>query len=122
MSIFILTSRLGRDAELRTTSGDKKVLAFSLPDERGYGDKKQTLWIDCALWGERAEKLAQYLTKGTLVEVHGEISCRVYESKGEHKAQLQLNVRELKLHGGKPQGEKQGSQQSGPSMDDDIPF
>lgn len=118
MSTIIVTGRVGRDAELRTTQGDTKVLSFSVADDIGYGDKKKTQWLDCALFGKRAEGLAPHVTKGSLVEVIGTPSINTYESKGEHKASIQVRVLEINLKGG---GKKDGNEASR-QPDDDIPF
>jgi single-strand DNA-binding protein len=138
--------RLGRDADLR--QGDtpaKSVANFSVAVDVGWGDKKRTLWIACAVWGERAEKLAQYLTKGTSVTVSGDVDLRQYEKRDKTAgAELTLNVQRLTLQGG-GQGGSQGSKESrdgegtsqpsssrqetktpavkdGGEFDDDIPF
>jgi len=128
MATICVTGRLGRDSELRTTQGGDKVLSFSIADDGGYGEKRRTQWIDCALWGKRAESLAQYLSKGSLVEISGSPSVRTYESKGEHKAVIQVNVQEVKLHGGGQKADKpvadRGRATRGDDLDDgsDIPF
>lgn len=69
--------RLGRDAEVRITPNGKQVANLSLVYNYGQkdGDEYPSQWIDAAFWGERADKLAQYLTKGsqhlfTLSDVH----------------------------------------------------
>lgn len=127
MSLMTITGRLGRDAELKTTTNGTKVLSFSIADDIGWGDKKRTQWIGCALFGDRAEKLAQYMTKGSMVECYGVPSARAWKNKdGEPQASLELTVSEVKLHGG-------GSKDAGPvadrakatrrdDMDSDIPF
>ena len=126
MSMFSITGRLGRDAELKTTQGGTKVLSFSIPDDIGWGDKKRTQWINCALFGERAEKVAQYLTKGTMVEVHGQASCRAWKDKGgEPRAAIEVSVGELKLHGGKRDDKPVADNAratKGDDFDDNIPF
>jgi single-strand DNA-binding protein len=84
--------RIGRDAEGRKT--DKgRVWNFTLAT-RGKG-KDETIWIRCALWGERWEKLSQYLVKGTIVLVAGQLSARVYDGK----PQIDLSVESLELGG-----------------------
>jgi single-strand DNA-binding protein len=65
-------ARIGRDVEVRNTTGGDAVASVSLAFNHGRkGDdgKKPTQWVDGALWGKRAESLAPYLTKGTLVTV-----------------------------------------------------
>ena len=65
-------ARIGRDAELRyTPQGDAVCnlsLAFTL-GVKGKDGKPITQWVDAALWGKRAEALAQYLVKGRAVSV-----------------------------------------------------
>jgi single-strand DNA-binding protein len=64
---------LGRDAEVRKTPNGKSVCDLALAYQYGMKDastgKKPTQWVQGALWGQRAESLAQYLTKGTKVVV-----------------------------------------------------
>ena len=72
MSKMFGLARLGRDAEIRTTSQGESVatlaLAFSY-GRKGSDGKRPTQWVDAALWGKRAEALAPYLLKGGLVSV-----------------------------------------------------
>ena len=62
-------ARLGRDAELRTTSNGDTVATLALAFTRRVKGEKLTQWVDGALWGKRAESLAPYLLKGGLVAV-----------------------------------------------------
>lgn len=119
--------RLGRDAESRATPSGKSVCNFSIGVDTGWGESKKTLWIGCALWGERGEKLAQYLTKGTAVAVAGEIDIRTYQAKdGNTKAELTCNVQKVTLLGGgeqKAQKPTAKPAQTVPDdLDDNIPF
>lgn len=119
MSTLIVTGRVGRDAELRSLQDGTKVLSFSVADDIGYGEKEKTQWLGCALFGKRAESLAQYVTKGSLVEVVGSPSLHTYESKGEHRAEIRVRVMELNLRG-KPAGDTAPKRRS--EDDQDIPF
>lgn len=100
MSTIVATGRVGRDAQLRTLQDGTKVLSFSIADDIGFGEKKRVQWLSCALFGKRAESLEQYVTKGSIVEVVGSPSINMYESKGEKKADFQVRVSDVKLHGG----------------------
>lgn len=108
MSTLIVTGRIGSDAEKRSLQSGKAVVSFSVADQQGWGDNKHTLWIKCAMFGERAEKLLPYLTKGSLVEVVGTPSVEAWIKKGDNTAQaaLKLTVSEVKLHGGSQDGGK----------------
>lgn len=57
---------LGRDAELRTTGGGDQVATLALAynyGRKGEDGRQPTQWVEAALWGERAAKLAEHLTK-----------------------------------------------------------
>lgn len=121
---------LGRNAELKTV-GENKVTKFSVANNTGYGDKKKTQWVDCDFWGNRGEKLINYLTKGQAVLIYGEIELHEYQAKdGTNKATLRCRVSDLELLGKKDNNEGNGSanqvNQAKPAADSDfddtIPF
>ena len=101
MSFVTICGRLGRDADLR--QGDepsKSVLNFSVAEDVGYGEKKRTQWWSAALWGKRAEAIAQYLTKGTPVTVVGNPELRTFEKKdGTQGAELTVRVVDVTMQG-----------------------
>lgn len=131
MNILCLTGNLGRDAEVRQAGGSS-VCGFSVAMTSGYGDKKQTVWISCSVWGKQAEgQLPSYLKKGQQVAVSGELSAREYEGK----TYLELRVNTVDLIGKREESSapvqqqrpaQQQSQQAAPpdynTFDDDIPF
>ncbi len=121
---------LGRNAETKAV-GDNKVTKFSVANNSGYGDKKKTIWIDCDAWGNRYEKLANYLVKGQSVLIYGEIEINEYTSKdGTHKASMKCRVTDIELIGSKKdhegKSEDSGSYEAAPAsstdFSDDIPF
>jgi single-strand DNA-binding protein len=60
-------ARIGKDAEIRYTPGGTPVLNLSLAftfGKKGDDGKRPTQWVDASLWGQRAEGMASYLTKG----------------------------------------------------------
>lgn len=125
MSNFKELVRIGKDAQTRYTQGGKAVTGFSAAFDNGWGDRKQTVWLDCSLWGERGEKLAPHLTKGAQIVVEGDIGTREHDGK----TYLTLDVREVKLVGSKPEAKGSSSarqqEQRAPAdefSDDDIPF
>jgi len=106
MNTGTFAGNIGRDAETKTV-GDTTVTNFSLAVNTGFGDKKSTLWIGCAMWGARGQKLEQYLTAGTKVAVSGDIDVRAYSAKdGSAKAEMTCNVQRVTLQGG---GDKRSS-------------
>jgi len=99
----MIEGRLTRDAVTRFTQSGKAVAGFAIASDVGFGENKKTLFVDCSLWGNRAEGgLIQYLTKGTYVVVHGELQPTEYTNKdGMQIKDKQLNVSDVKLGGAK---------------------
>lgn len=124
MKSIVIGGNIGKDAVTRNTQQGDKVTGFSVAVEERAGQEKRTIWFDVSIWGNRGEKLAQYLTKGTKVTVAGDLSMR------EHEGRTYLTVRadQVTLMGSGPQGNSTQSQQpSGqrsapPSFDDEIPW
>ena len=131
MKTITIAGGITRDAVNRTTQDGDNVTSFSVAVSEGFGDKKRSLYFDCALWGKRGSALSQYLTKGSRVAVSGDLSTR------EHNGKTYLTVRasEVTLLGG---GEKrehvnmppgyegtaaaEADRGRGPSFEDEIPF
>lgn len=103
MNNFTAIGRVGRDAVTRHTSGGKAVTGWSLAVDKGWGDNKQTTWLDCSLWGDRGQKLAEMIRKGDRLGVSGEIGTREHDGK----TYVTLDVRDVTLLGDKnaPRGE-----------------
>ena len=125
-SLTIVTSAIAKDAELRFTPAGKSVCSFSLPVDIGWGDNKKTAWYKCALFGERAEKLAAYLIKGMLVCVTGELTAdetggpRVWTTQdGKYRASYELNIGDITLLGMRA---KRADSSGGESDNSEIPF
>ena len=136
MNVYCFTGNLGGDVKVNSTGGST-VANFSVAVKSGFGDKAQTMWIACALWGKQAEsKLIDYLTKGQQVAITGELSTREHDGK----TYLQVRVGTIHLVGGKsdggqqqaplqkqqaPKRQQQAPSQQSPGFDDDldsIPF
>jgi single-strand DNA-binding protein len=127
-----ILGRLGRDPEIKNVNGTS-ILNFTLATDHGFGDKKQTMWIRCAVFGKRADTLAQYLAKGSQVLVQGELYTREWEKKdGTTATELEFRVAELEFAGSKGDSQQQPAQQQAPApapraaqgggFDDDVPF
>lgn len=130
MNLFAFTGNIGGDVKVNNAGGTA-VANFSVAVKAGYGDKAQTIWIACALWGKQAEsKLIDYLVKGQGVAVSGELSTREHDGK----TYLQVRVGTIDLVGGKSDGNSSPRPSSEPSarknepqkpddgFSDDIPF
>lgn len=107
MNVLVVSGNIGKDAVVRK-AGEQSVAGFSLAMKSGYGEKAQTIWLDCSLWGKQAESgLVQYLKKGQFVVLSGELGTREHEGK----TYLTLRVNDVTL-GGKSEQSNQQPQQA----------
>lgn len=98
-----ITGRLTADAVVRTLSGERKVVGFSIAINdtfRANGEQKKiTTFIECSYWLNTG--ISEYLKKGGWVQLYGRIGVNAYMSgNNEVKASLTFHTSEIKLLGG----------------------
>jgi single-strand DNA-binding protein len=119
-----IAGNVGKDAVLRKTQNGDSVLGFSIAVGQGKdkgGNKRDSVWVSCSIFGQRADSLQSYITKGSKLALSGKPSVNVYEGKGS----LQLLVNELTFMGGGGERSEQGGYDQTPQSnvpDDEIPF
>ena len=133
--------RLGKDAEVRYTSGGKAVANFTLAVGSSWksdGEKKEsTEWVRCTAFEKLAEICGEYLRKGKQCYVSGRMATRKWTDKdGVERYTTEITVQTMQLLGGRDEGERTGDAQkpsatpkaaarpptSFDDMDSDIPF
>lgn len=118
-----LTGNIGQDAEVRQ-AGKSTVTTFSLATNDGWGDNKKTNWHNLEIWGERGEKIAQYLTKGTNITVQGSLDYQSWEGDdGNTRYKTVIKVADLGFNG-KREGASNSAKTSnrrGRTRGDDFP-
>jgi single-strand DNA-binding protein len=122
-NVFSFTGTVGADAEVRYLPSGQAVLNVRVANNIGFGDKQQTLWINCAVWGKRAEgALKDYLKKGQQVFVSGELSQREYKANdGTTKTALELNANILDLIGKKNESSQPQQNYQSSGMREQVP-
>lgn len=84
----VLTGRLTRDPELKTTQNGLSVATFTLAVNRQFSDKngnREADFINCVIWRKGAENLSNFTSKGSLIGVDGRIQTRSYDDKNGQK-------------------------------------
>ena len=86
----ILVGNLGRDIEIRYTSGGTAVATLSLATTDVWTDKagqrqEKTEWHRVVLWGKTAETLQEYLLKGRQIYVEGRLQTRQWDDRDGNK-------------------------------------
>lgn len=87
------------DIELKSTQ-NSQVANFTLAVPNfGKNDdgKRNTTFVDCVIWGERAQILAKYCHKGNKIAVSGEYRKRAYEKEGEKRWISEIIVNDFEL-------------------------
>ncbi len=118
--------RIGKGMEVTHTKNGKVIGKFSVAVTEKWnqnGEKmEKTEWFNCQMFGDRCEKLAQYVRKGDMIHVTGKMSSNEYNEK----TYWNLSVNQLTLLPNKSNnsGDNSGSNQvpaSTPNLDD-VPF
>jgi single-strand DNA-binding protein len=133
---IILIGRLGRDPEMRYTADGTPVTSFSVATDRRWTDQsgqqqQRTVWFRVTAWKRQAETCNQFLTKGRLVMVEGELSePKPYQSReGEWRASLEVRALAVKFlesrgeagAGAAPEA-AEGAEPAAPASEEEIPF
>lgn len=80
----VLVGRLVRDPELRYTPSNQAVATFSLAVNRNFKNQNgeyEADFINCVIWRQQAENLANWAKKGVLIGITGRIQTRSYENQ-----------------------------------------
>lgn len=123
MQVTMIAGNVGKDAVLRRTSNGDAVLGFSVAVDNGKdknGNKRDSTWYRCSVWGKRAESLEGYIKKGTKLALTGRVGADVYEGN----ASLTLTVNELTFMGGGSQDRSEQAYEAPQreNIEDDIPW
>ena len=99
----IISGNLTRDPELRSTAGGLAVLGFGVAVNDRRKNQQTGEWedypnfIDCTMFGARAEALSRYLNKGTKVSIEGKLRWSQWEREGQKRSKIEVIVDELEF-------------------------
>ena len=105
VNTVILAGHLTRDPEMRSLTGEKVVVNFSLAINRRYkgndGEiKEDSTFVDCEAWGRTAELVGQYLAKGSAAYVEGRLKLDNWQDKdGKNRSRLKVVVENVQFVG-----------------------
>ena len=99
MNKLVITGRLTRDPEVKAIGENNMVAKFTVAVNRNYKDKdgnRPADFIPCEAFGKTAEFISNYVTKGRLVEVDGEMRVDQYQNEeGENRTFTKCHVNTL---------------------------
>lgn len=131
-----ISGNLTRQAELRATKSGSQVLTFGVAvndrrrNQQGEWEDYPN-YVDCVMFGSRANALNRYLVKGTKVAIEGKLRYSSWEAKdgSGRRSKIEVVVDEIEFMS--PKGQSAQETQSVESVDyppmidieqDDIPF
>lgn len=141
----MLIGNLGKDPEVRYTSGGTPVASFSLATSERFKDRnsgewqEKTEWHNITLWGKLAEIAGEYLAKGKTIYIEGRLQTRKWQDRdGRDRYTTEIVGEKMQMLSGRGEGggggggrpQRQQPEEFGPAgydepvynPDDDIPF
>lgn len=122
-----VTGNLTRDPELRATAGGTQVLSFGVACNDSRRNQKTGEWeeypnfIDCTMFGARAEALSRIMDKGQKVAIEGKLRYSTWEKDGQRRSKIEIIVDDVVLMS-KPAESKSEPQNVADTHDYDVPF
>ena len=123
----VIVGRVGRDAEMRFTPSGVPVTGFSVAVNRVWNNasgerQEKTTWFKVTCWRKLAETAGEWVKKGQLILVEGEVEARGYIDKdGNAQASLDLTANSFKFLSSRSENEGVGSGGATVSHSDDFP-
>ena len=101
MNQLNLVGRITRDPEVKAIGDNNMVAKFTVAVNRNYKDKdgnRPCDFIPCEAFGKTAEFISNYVTKGRLVSVQGEMRVDMYQNnEGENRSFTKCHVNTLNV-------------------------
>ena len=128
----VISGNLTRDPELRTTQGGMAVLGLGVAVNERRKNPQSGEWedypnfVDCTMFGKRAESVSHYLSKGSKVSIEGKLRYSSWEKDGQKRHKLEVVIDEIEFMS--RNGASQPAQGSGDAFagvdlyDENIPF
>ena len=117
----MISGNLTRDAEIRSTQSGMAILGFGVAVNDRRKNQQTGEWedypnfVDCTMFGTRAEAVGRYLSKGTKVAIEGKLRYSSWEKDGQRRSKLEVIVDEIELM-------SQRQQAPADVYDEDCPF
>lgn len=128
-----ISGNLTRDPEMRCTASGMQVLSFGVavndraknPQTGEWEDRPN--FVDCTMFGARAEAVSRYISKGSKVAIEGKLRWSQWEKDGQKRSKIEVIVDEIEFMSRREDGAQGAAPQPAPApvpdvYDEDIPF
>ena len=98
-----ITGNLTRDPDLRSTAGGMPVLGFGVAVNDRRKNQQTGEWedypnfIDCTMFGARAQSISRFLSKGSKVAIEGKLRWSQWERDGQKRSKIEVIVDEIEF-------------------------
>ena len=98
-----ITGNLTRDPELRSTAGGTAVMSFGIAVNDRRKNQQTGEWedcpnfIDCTMFGARAQSVSRFLSKGSKVAIEGKLRWSQWERDGQKRSKIEVIVDEIEF-------------------------
>lgn len=99
----MLSGNITRDPEVRMTASSAPVLSFGLAVNDRRRNSETGEWedcpnfIDCTMFGTRAESISKHMAKGNKIAVDGKLRFSQWEKEGQRRTKLEVIVEDIEL-------------------------
>ena len=99
----IISGRLTRDPEIRSTAGGMAVMGFGVAVNDRRKNQQSGEWedcpnfISCSMFGARAESVSRFLSKGTKVSIEGKLRWSQWEQDGQKRSKIDVIVDDIEF-------------------------
>lgn len=120
----VISGNLGADPELRNTASGTAILSMRVAVNERRKDQSgewtdYVNWVDCVMFGARAESVSRFLQKGSKVAVEGKLRYSSWEKDGQKRSKLEVVVDEIEFMS---RGQQSGGYDAVDVYDEECPF
>lgn len=98
-----ISGNLTRDPEMRCTASGMQVLSFGVAVNDRAKNPQTGEWenrpnfVDCTMFGARAEAVSRYISKGSKVAIEGKLRWSQWEKDGQKRSKIEVIVDEIEF-------------------------
>lgn len=119
MNKVCITGNICQTPDFMHTQNGVAICKFTLGNNRGYGEKRKTIFVNIVTFNKTAENCEKYLSKGSKVAIVGELEIRQYtDNNGENKYITEIIANEVEFLSTKTSNIVENSIE----VMDDLPF
>lgn len=99
----VVSGNLTRDPEVRCTASGMAVMSLGLAINDRKKNNQTGEWedyanfVDCTMFGERAAKIEQYLSKGSKVTIEGKLHYSSWEKDGQKRNKIEILIDDIEF-------------------------